>query len=82
MWQFGLKSLDRDVDIKPMYILADKVSNDNDILTTPNGSDLVAHITGLTSQALGGSPTWIRNRALCVTPTAEIRLVAKRTDLN
>jgi hypothetical protein len=69
MRPFSLKSLNRDVDVKPMYILADKVSNDDDILRTPNGSDLVAHIIGPSS-----SPSWISNRTLCLTPPVEVRL--------
>jgi len=46
MRQFSLKSLNRDVDVKPMYILTDKVTNNDDILRTPNGSDLADHIIG------------------------------------
>jgi hypothetical protein len=44
MRQFGVKSSDCDIDVKPLYILVDEVSNDDDIPRTPYGSDLVAHI--------------------------------------
>jgi hypothetical protein len=36
-------------------------------------TDLPLFGSGLTSQAFGDSPSWIRNRALCLMPTAEIR---------
>jgi hypothetical protein len=42
-------SSDRDVDVKPMCVVRDKLSNENDILRTKSASDLVAYIIGLKS---------------------------------